>query len=364
MTTTLIILALLIAGVAAFFNSPQFGKLPSGERLERIKRSPHYRDGEFQNLSHTSSLKEGVSMVRVLYEFFFNKSKRSRPKQPLPSQKTNLHDLSPEENVLVWFGHSSYFVQADGKKFLVDPVFSGSASPVSFTTKAYAGSDAYSADDIPEVDCLIITHDHWDHLDYDTVVKLKPKVKRVVTSLGTAQHLEHWGYDMATVSEHDWNESVSLGNDFTIYTTPARHFAGRTFTRNKSLWMSFVLQTPTLKIFLGGDSGYDFFFKEIGAKYGPFDLALLECGQYNEYWQYIHMMPEQTVQAAKDLGAKKLLPVHWAKFSLGLHDWDEPIKRVSAAAEKEEIPLLTPMIGQKVTLNNEQRFEKWWELLQ
>lgn len=364
MTTTLIIVILLIAGIAVFMKQPLFGKLPSGHRLERIKLSPNYKDGEFQNLSHTPNLKEGVSMPRVFYEFFFNKSKRSKPKFPLPSQKVNLHGLAPDENVLVWFGHSSYFMQVDGMKLLVDPVFSGNASPVKFTTKAFAGADVYSVNDMPEIDILIITHDHWDHLDYETVLKLKPKVKKVVTGLGTAEHLQSWGYDMAKVEERDWNETISVGNGFTIHTTPARHFSGRTFMRNKAMWMSFVLQTPSFRIFLGGDSGYDYFFKEIGERFGPFDLAILECGQYNVNWEYIHMLPEQVVAAAYDLKAKKLLPVHWAKFSLALHDWDEAIQRVTAEAEKQGMPILTPMIGEKVSLDMPQVFKKWWEGLE
>jgi L-ascorbate metabolism protein UlaG (beta-lactamase superfamily) len=303
-------------------------------------------------------------MGRVFYEFFFNKSKKSKPKNPLPSQKTDLLTLHPAENVLVWFGHSSYFMQADGKKILVDPVFSGNASPVKFTTKAFPGSDVYNVEDMPVIDILIISHDHWDHLDYETVLKLKPKVKKIVTSLGTAEHLEAWGYDICIVEDKDWEEMIDLGEGFTINTTPARHFAGRTFTRNKAMWMSFVLQTPSFKIFIGGDSGYDFFFKEIGQKFGPFDLALLECGQYNEYWKYIHMQPEEVVTAAQDLKAKRLMPVHWAKFSLALHAWDEPIKRVTTEAEKQGMPIATPMIGEKVNLNSPQVFMKWWEGLE
>ncbi len=364
MFTTLLILVALIGGLVIFFMQPQFGKLPSGERQKRIERSPNYKDGHFQNLSHTPNLKEGVSMARVFYEFFFNKSKRTKPKNPLPSQKVNLHGLTPDENVVVWFGHSSYFMQVDGKKILVDPVFSGNASPVKFTTKAFAGADVYSVGDMPEIDILIITHDHWDHMDYETILKLKPKVKKVVTGLGTALHLEVWGYNMAVVEEKDWNETIDLDRGFTLYTTPARHFAGRTFTRNKAMWMSFVLQTPSYKIFIGGDSGYDFFFKEIGNKFGPFDFAILECGQYNEYWHYIHMLPEEVVTAAHDLKAKYLLPVHWAKFSLGLHDWDEPIKRVTVAAEKQGMPIITPMIGEKINLDDPQVFRKWWEGLE
>lgn len=340
---------------------PQFGKLPSGKRLEIIKRSPNYKNGQFQNIHFTPNLAEGVSMFTVIRKFFFEKGEHKKPPGILPSEKTDLLNLDPRNNVLVWFGHSSYFIQVDGIKILVDPVFSGAASPLSFTTKSFRGSDAYTTEDLPGIDYLFLSHDHWDHLDYKTVVKLKPKVKHVITSLGTAAHLEYWGYDKNKILEKDWEEKIILDDGFTVYTASGRHFAGRTFKRNKSLWTSFVLQTPSMKLFLGGDSGYDSHFKEIGDKYGPFDLAILECGQYNDYWKYIHMMPEETVQASIDLKAKKLLPVHWAKFSLSIHAWDEPIKRITIEAAKKQVHLLHPMIGENITLDNPGPFVKWWE---
>ncbi len=340
---------------------PQSGKLPSGERLKRIEASPNYKKGQFRNIHTTPQLTEGANLFSVMRKFFFGKSKNTRPPGILPSKKTYLHKLDANENILVWFGHSSYFIQVDGKKILVDPVFSGSASPVSFTTKSFNGSDIYSVDDMPEIDYLFITHDHWDHLDHKTIVKLKTKVKQVITGLGTAAHLEYWGYDANTIIEKDWNESFTLDKGFIVHTTPARHFAGRLFKRNRSIWMSFVLQTPSMKLFLGGDSGYDTHFAEIGNKYGPFDLAILECGQYNLYWKYIHMMPEEVVQAGIDLKAKKILPVHWGKFDLSLHDWDEPIKRVVAEAAKRNVPLIHPLIGEKVELGHTREYGRWWE---
>ncbi|MFT3908262.1 MAG: MBL fold metallo-hydrolase [Ferruginibacter sp.] len=340
---------------------PQSGKLASGERLRRIEDSVNYKNGQFQNIHTTPQLTEGANLFSVMRKFFFGKSRNTRPPSILPSKKTDLLQLDPGENVLVWFGHSSYFIQVDGKKILVDPVFSGSASPVSFTTKSFNGSDIYTVDDMPAIDYLFITHDHWDHLDYKTIIKLKTKVKQVITGLGTAAHLEYWGYDTNKIIEKDWDEKIVLDKDFTVYTTPARHFAGRLFKRNKAIWMSFVLQTPSLKLFLGGDSGYDTHFAEIGNKYGPFDLAMLECGQYNLYWKYIHMMPEEVVQAGIDLKAKKIMPVHWAKFDLSLHDWNEPIKRVVAEAEKKHFPLVHPMIGEKVELEGSKKFGRWWD---
>jgi L-ascorbate metabolism protein UlaG (beta-lactamase superfamily) len=360
--TFFVILALLVIGGVLFTRQPQFGRHPSGERLERIKKSPNYRDGQFQNQSFTPDLAEGSSYLKVLVNFFFGKSKYNIPGATIPSQKTNLLQLDPRENVLVWFGHSSYFMQVDGKTFLVDPVFSGSASPVRFTTPSFKGTDVYTVEDFPSIDYLLISHDHWDHLDYETILKLKSKVKKVVTGLGTGEHFEYWDYPVSSIIEKDWNEETDLGEGFKIAVLPGRHFSGRTFSRNRALWVSFLVQTPSMKIFVGGDSGYDDHFRKIGEKYGPIDFALLECGQYNEAWKYIHMMPEETVTAARELKATRLMPVHWSKFSLALHDWNEPIQRAVAEARKQNIPLVTPMIGQKVDLKSNQSFPQWWKL--
>jgi len=355
------VIIILFAGVLLFMQQPKFGKAPAGFRLEKIKNSTNYSNGKFQNLNYTPDLKEGVSYYTVFKDFFFAKSKRSIPGHILPSVKTDLHSLDPDKSVFIWFGHSSYFLQADGKKILVDPVLSGSASPVKFTTRSFKGSDIYTTDDIPEIDYLFITHDHWDHLDYETIKKLKPKIKKIITGLGVGAHLEHWGIDKNIIIERDWNEEVVLDAGFIVNTTTARHFSGRGFKRNGALWSSFVLTTPGMKIFLGGDSGYDTHFKEIGNKYGPFDLAILECGQYNEYWKYIHMMPEEVVQATIDLKSKVLIPVHWSKFSLALHDWNEPVIRVTQESKRKNVPVLNPMIGEEVDLKATQVYTNWWE---
>ena len=358
----IIIIGLLIVAVWGFMQLPQFGKAPAGARLQKIEASPYYRDGAFQNLEHTPSLAEGVSYTTVFRKFFFGKSKRIKPASPLPSKKTDLHTLTGD--ALVWFGHSSYFMQLGGMKILVDPVFSGNASPISGTTRSFAGADVYPAADMPEVDILFITHDHYDHLDHKTVTALRPKVKRVITALGAGAHLEYWGYDPAVITELDWNEEINIGNGARVNTAPARHFSGRCFKRNGTIWLSFILTTPQWKIYLGGDSGYGTHFKEIGDRFGPFDLAILEDGQYNPYWKYIHMMPEEVVQAAIDLKAKKLLPVHWGKFALSLHDWDDPIIRVTAESRIKNMPLLHPLIGEAIDLNDPHTPDEWWKHVQ
>jgi L-ascorbate metabolism protein UlaG (beta-lactamase superfamily) len=357
----IIILFVFIIAIVLFMRQPQFGRQPSGEKLKRIESSPNYRDGQFQNLHHTPSLTEGASYTRVMREFFFTKKQRPKPTERLPSHKTDLLQLDPGKDVLVWFGHSSYFIQLSRKKILVDPVFSGNASPIKFTTRSFKGSDIYTTDEIPAIDYLFITHDHYDHLDHQTIVKLKPKIKKIITGLGVGDHLERWGYDPKIILEKDWNETIVLDEGFTVNTTPARHFSGRGFKRNISLWMSFVLTTPRRKIFIGGDSGYDTHFAEIGEKYGPFDLAILENGQYNKYWKYIHMMPEEVVQAAEDLKAKRVFPVHWSKFSLSMHPWDEPITRVYNEAKRKGVNLVHPLIGEALELDQIVKSTAWWE---
>ncbi len=362
MIATISIILLISVSTIIFVQQTHFGKLPSGERLARIKKSPHYRDGAFQNLNPTPSLTEGVSYYEVLGEFFFTKKERVKPVDSIPSMKTDLLGLSPERDVLVWFGHSSYFIQVDGKKILVDPVLSGSASPISFTTRSFAGTDPYTIDDIPEIDYLFISHDHWDHVDYESLLKLKPKVKKVICALGVGEHFEHWGFDPATIIEEDWNTKIILDDGFTAHTVPARHFSGRGFSRNKSLWTSYVVATPSMKIFIGGDSGYDTHFAEIGKNHGPFDLALLENGQYDKSWKYIHMMPEEVLEAARDLNARRLFPVHSSKFALGNHSWDDPWIRITERNKVMNVSLVTPIIGEPVYLKDStQVFKEWWK---
>ena len=351
--------------VFAFMQQKKFGKQPVGERLEQIKKSPNYKNGAFQNRSHTPPLTDGATYYSVLKDFMFAEKKGTKPTGKIPSVKTNLLQLNSKEDVLVWFGHSSYFIQIDGKKILVDPVLSGAASPLSFTTRSFNGTDIYTTDDFPEIDYLFITHDHWDHMDHKTILKLKPKIKKIICGLGTGQHLELWGFNKNIIIEKDWDEEIILGEGFIVNTVPARHFSGRTFTRNKAIWLSFVFQTPTLKLFLGGDSGYDNHFAEIGEKFGEFDLVILENGQYNKNWKHIHMMPNEVLQASKELKAKKLFPVHSSKFSLSLHRWDDPLKSITELNKTEKLHLITPMIGEKVNLkDNAQQFSEWWNIVE
>ncbi|MFD2037488.1 MBL fold metallo-hydrolase, partial [Belliella marina] len=199
--------------------------------MELIKTSTNYKNGKFQNISFTPVLTEGYSMTVIMWDFLFKKFPRQKPTDIIPSIKTDLLKLPADSNVLVWFGHSSYFMQVGGKRFLIDPVFSGNAAPIPGNNKSFKGTDIYTAADMPEIDCLLITHDHYDHLDYETVIALKDKVKTVICGLGVGSHFEHWGFDKNVIIEKDWNEHVTLDKGFTIHTAPARHFSGRGFTR-------------------------------------------------------------------------------------------------------------------------------------
>lgn len=339
----------------------EYGKKPNGKHLESIKRSPNYRFKSFQNITKTHMISKEVSHFKIMKDFFTKKSKNLEPKKTLPNIKTDLNALSSNESCIVWFGHSSYFIKTDNKTFLIDPVFSGSASPFSFMIKSFVGTDEYQAKDFPDIDFLLITHDHYDHLDYKTILELKPKIKQVVCPLGIGAHLNYWGIAWNKITELDWWQKSDLTDDIELTVTPSRHYTGRGLKRSQMLWGSYVLKTKTCKLYLGGDSGYGPHFQSIGDKYGPFDLAILECGQYNDNWKDIHMTPEQTVQANIDLNSKVLLPVHWGKFALAMHDWTDPISRLSKKANELNITITTPLIGEVVKLKKHYPNSKWWE---
>ncbi|QBR13874.1 MBL fold metallo-hydrolase [Sphingobacterium sp. CZ-2] len=357
-----ILLAIIVIIVIAVFllgRSAPIGTLATGERLEKMSSNPNFKNGVYENLEVTPAIKEGVSSFEMLRSFFFGKDKRNVPSKPLPSIKTDFKNLDINENLLVWFGHSSYLLQLDGKRILVDPVFSKYASPVPFGIKAFQMTYNYTAADMPDIDILVVTHDHFDHLDYSTFEEIKGRTKQIVTSLGVGAHFEKWGYPSDKIHELYWGESFQV-DSLKFTAAPARHFAGRWFKRNTSLWSAFVLQSQTYKLLLGGDSGYGKHFKTIGEEHGPFDLVLLENGQYNEYWKYIHMMPEEVIQAAEDLRAKDLIPVHSGKFPLANHAWDEPLIRVTNEAKRKNRPIWTPQIGQVVYLGKANQFSEWW----
>lgn len=357
--TFLILLVVVIIGGGVVLNLPDFGKTPDGERMERIRESPNYRDGEFRNLELTPQITSKKSPLLMLYNFLFSKVEDLTPREKIPVVKTDLRAMT--DNILIWLGHSSYIMRIGGKTILVDPVFN-SASPFPFFIRPFKATYSYSSKDIPDIDVLIITHDHWDHLDYGVMRDIRLRVKRVFTPLGAGSHLEYWGFPKENITELDWNQTAVLEN-LNIICLPARHFSGRgVMNRNQTLWGSFMLEIEDKTIYIGGDSGYGKHISEINKLFPKIDLALLENGQYNEDWRYIHFLPEMLYQAMKELRAKRYFTGHNSKFALGRHPWYEPLNSVEKWARQDTtLHLITPRIGEVVQLDDDnQHFAKWW----
>ena len=357
-----VVAVLAVIGIVAYLRHPLFGQLPEGERLTRLAQSPNFANGVFRDQIDTPLLTTDQSEFAMWMENLFGKQGQPRPKGTIPAIKTDLLALDVAQDLVVWLGHSSYFVQLAGQRILIDPVFSANAAPVPRANVAFDGSSVYTADDMPEIDLVLITHDHFDHLDYPSIKALRPKVKQVVTGLGVGTHFEAWGYDRRTVHEADWYATIQALPELQIHVSPARHFSGRTLTRDKTLWVGFALVSPQRRIFFSGDSGYAPHFAELGRRYGPFDWVALDAGQYDPRWANIHMPPEQAAQAADDLRARALTPAHVGRFSISPHDWDEPFKRITAASRERGYALWTPEIGRPIYLDGRaQTFPAWWE---
>lgn len=340
---------LLAVTAPIYLHLPRFGKFPSGERLERIRRSPNYRDGQFHNLVETTVMtkKSPRQLFKTFHKMLFGRQKSGRiPGGPLPMVKRDLQHLDPAGDYYVWFGHSAYLLSLHGTTVLADPTFC-TASPVRFINRPFAGTDRYQPEDMPEtIDYLLITHDHYDHLDCETVERLKDRVQRVICPLGVGEHLERWGIQPGRIMEMDWDESLPLPNGWTVCCLPSQHFSGRSFKRNNTLWASFLFKTPHGSIFCGCDGGYGPHFKAIGEQHPGIDIAILENGQYNEQWDDIHTLPHQLGLEAKDLGAKRVITVHHSKYALALHPWDEPLRNEIAARDNEGMELIIAGLGE------------------
>ncbi len=351
----LISLFIILAVIALFFTDyVSIGRVPHGQTLEKCKASPNYRGKGFVNLEpariFTDSGKK-QSMLSILWNFIFGSKKGLKPVRPLKAEPLDRDALEravrEKQDKAVWLGHSSYLLIVNGKTILVDPVlFRG--SPVSFINRPFKGTSIYRPDDFPAIDYLVYTHDHYDHLDYKAARKLKHKVGKVIAPLGVGSHLEYWGYPSSEIEELDWWNEFAQNGDSSLpvrfVCTPAKHFSGRSFRRNKTLWASFILQTGQKCIFIGGDSGYGKHFKEIGERY-RIDWAFIENGQYSGRWAEIHTLPEQLGKVMEDLDASNYITVHHSKFALAQHNWDEPLENEKLAAKESGKNLTVMQIG-------------------
>lgn len=319
------LIAIVAIAAALFVRTAPFGRLPRGERLARIERSPNYRDGEFRNRRPVPMMTSRKGVVRTVAGSLLRSRRNVSPPEPVATVRTDLQTLDPQSDLLVWFGHSSLLLQRGGRRFLVDPVFC-SASPVPFINRPFAGTDTYRPDDMPAIDFLLITHDHWDHLDCRTVVALRDRTAAVICPLGVGEHFERWGFAPERIVEMDWDECVRPEAGVAIYCLPAQHFSGRGPKRNKTLWASFLVECGGSRTYIAGDGGYAPHFAEIGRRFPNIDLAVMENGQYSPDWRYIHMMPEYMERAARETGARRILTVHHSKYALSTHPWDEPLR--------------------------------------
>ncbi|WP_057954309.1 MBL fold metallo-hydrolase [Salinivirga cyanobacteriivorans] len=356
------IIFLGIIGVVLFMTfSPQFGSSLSKEQKAAFSQLQNFKNGKFQNQQPSPMDMD----FRKVFKEMVNKSPYRKPHENIAVQKidsASISSLNAETTRLTWFGHATFLLEMDGKKILIDPMLSKSPSPVSFAgSKRFSDEIPIEASNLPFIDAVILSHDHYDHLDYKTIKQLKNKVGQFYAPLGVGNHLESWGVDASIIYELNWGDSIQHDH-INLVCAPARHFSGRGFfDRATTLWCSWIIQGKKDNIFFSGDSGYGIHYKEIGDQYGPFDISLLECGQYNENWKHLHMMPEGTAQAAVDLKSKLMMPIHWGAFTLAFHDWADPVERALAKAKELNMPITTPEIGEPVVLG-EKYFpnEKWW----
>jgi len=341
------------------------GKNPSGDDLKKIEALPNYKNGEFQNLERiqapVNTTARRVPRWLGMTKYLFGKPKITRPSKPMPVVITDLINTSYQKPTVTWFGHSSILVKTTTANILIDPSFSGFAGPLSGLVKAFKGSNVYDGRDMPVIDALVISHDHYDHLDYQTIRQLRKKVKRVIVPMGVGSHFRKWGYDPKIITELNWNDSTTLTDKVTITATPAHHRSNRTFESRKTLWASYVIKADGYKIYFSGDTGYSKHFKIIGDQYGPFDLAMIECGQYNKRWSQSHLFPTQTVQATIDLKAAMTIPIHWGKFAESDHPWNEPVKLLVASADSLHVPVSIPYIGQPYSIGDPAINYNWWD---
>lgn len=343
--------------------APQFGAASKGERLEQIEHSPNYSEGKFVNLVDTPMNSSSDSIFSTFLKFIrgVKDGKPDHVIETTPFEK-KAYSVADSAIQFTWFGHSTVLLKIEGKNLLIDPVFSNHTSPFSFMgPQAFPYSNTYALEDMPEIDAVLISHDHYDHLDYETFLQLKSLVKKFYVPLGLGAHLERWGIPTENITELDWWDEVQFDEDLLFACVPMRHFSGRGVTdRFNTLWAGWVIKGTTHSVIHTGDSGYGDHFKKIGDTYGPFDVTMVECGQYNQNWRYIHMMPEETVQAHIDLKGKYLLPIHWGRFNLSLHSWTDPVVRATKEAKKKNVDLISPIVGQVVTIRPPLPKTRWW----
>lgn len=338
--------------------------IKSSETLPNTTKTHHKAEG-FINTA--TDLEPNSSLLSIIYRKIVENRidivpSNAIPVMPLTMQQLNI--IPAQQEVAIRLGHSSIYLQIAGKKVLIDPVFAERTSPFSFVGPKRFHQPPIKLDQLQGIDLVIISHDHYDHLDKLTIKELTDKVKQFIVPLGVNQHLINWGVPEQKITSLDWWQSIKI-DDLTVTSTPGQHFSGRgLFDANQTLWNSYALSSEQSNIFFSGDSGYFSGFKEIGERLGPFDLTMVETGAYDKDWPSIHMTPEQSLQAHLDLKGEVMLPIHNSTFDLAFHSWYEPLQRISELATEQKVKLATPIMGEIIDLNNIPNSVAWWKTVQ
>jgi len=362
---TLLVLAALAAATTAWvLTLPPFGGKLEGDRLARARANPQFHDGKFANPLPPAAYTADDLWALFKGQFFGDERREPSHAIPVVPVPPGTLQAPPAASGLrtFWIGHASVFIEIDGLRLLVDPIFSDYASPFDVGPKRLHPPPIALAD-LPAIDAVLITHDHYDHLDMRTVQQLAARGTAFFVPLGIGAHLQRWGVPAAQVHELEWWQEHAL-RGVRLVSTPSRHYSGRGLTdQNATLWTSWSVIGPQHRFYVSGDTGYSDHFRQIGERFGPFDLAFIKIGAYGPGapWLDIHMTPEDAVRALGELRAKRLFPVHWATFNLAFHDWDEPIKRTLAAAHAAQAEVLTPRIGEIVDADQPFAGSAWWE---
>ncbi len=351
----LIFLSLFISSYTVFYK-------PSSEAIKEIPKNYNYKSGKFVNTNPTERMKG--SFLKVGYQFMFENNKKRRPNFEIPQVEVNVREFinkKSEELSVIWLGHATTLINIDGTIILTDPILTKCASPIDWIGPKRFFDSPIKIEELPILDAVLISHNHYDHLDKESVLRLNGITKKFIVPIGVEKHLLDWGISADKIIIKNWWNHFQLNDEVEIITTPAHHFSGRAIIdNNKTLWASFVIKSKKHSLYFGGDSGFFKGYKEIGEKHGPFDITILPIGAYNKMWQSIHMNPEEAVQAQKELKGRLLIPIHWGTFNLALHGWIEPVERLIVASEKENVNFIIPKPGEVVKANSNVVIEKWW----
>ncbi|WP_419168459.1 MBL fold metallo-hydrolase [Halobacteriovorax sp.] len=355
-----------VTKVASVFMS-SMGSHPDKEELKTFTKSSQFNKEKMRFVNRRPNITSEQPIKKDGFGFsnfieFLGKGNGRYPDKPLPMLKPDMDKFLEKSDVVksIWFGHSTVLFNIDSKIVLIDPIFSDSSSPVPIFVKRF-GPTVLTLKELPKIDYILISHDHYDHLDMRTIKFFVDKDVKFITPLGVGSHLKRWGIDRKRVTELDWWQNVEFdGIKFTA--TPAQHFSGRDQAHeNTTLWASWAVKTRNNNLYFSGDSGYDTHFKEIGQRLGPFDVAFMESGQYNPDWFAVHLLPDEWPKAYEDINANYYFPIHWGAFSLAFHTWDDPIIKLNEFSQQGKLKLMAPKMGEIVSFDHQEYVtKKWW----